>query len=796
MRRIFSASLLVVSLSVSVLAQAAKPTTSNVSESSPTRLPVRRVVLYKNGVGYFEHTGRVRGNQELSLDFTSAQLNDVLKSLTVVDLGEGRVTGVRYDSVAPIGERLKSLRLPFGEQTTRAEFLGALRGTRIEVRSGSGGAAGRLVSVEQRKRVSPKGELQEEVTDIGVITDTGELRTFELNPATSVRVADRDLNEEIRRYLNVIGSARGQGARRMVISTAGAGERDVFISYISEVPVWKSTYRIVLRKKTEAKPLLQGWAIVDNTVGEDWKDVQLSLVAGAPQSFIQEISQPYYVRRPVVALPENVSQTPQTYEATMNMNAPALPPPPPIGGPVGGGVGGGVGSGSGGGIGPGYGGGIGRGVSLYGNVTDPSGAAISNANVTITNNATGTSQTVRTDSNGAYSFFGAAPGRYTVTVNSPGFRPYQSNVNLGGGSVNSNAVLNVGSAMETVTVSAQPANLDTAIEALESEASASPTGDLFQYDIQHKITIGKNQSALVPIISARVDAEKVSIWNSSRERADRALWLTNSSGLTLDAGTFSVVEDGTFAGEGLIAALKPSERRLISYASDTAVRVHSTDDFDNKKVSRVVVAKGIMRITREEQSSETYVVRNSDTSPRTVVIEHPARDGWKLAEDLKPEESTASYHRFLVKVEAGNTAKLTVKEHHPDSTTLALSNLNSSQVELLVREGAVKPELEQAFRRILDKKSEISGFENELRSDQQEMDSIAADQGRVRENMKALKGTAEEKTLLQRYTGQLNAQEDRLAELRKLMKELRSKREAAGAELDKMILQISFDQTS
>lgn len=350
--------------------------------------------------------------------------------------------------------------------------------------------------------------------------------------------------------------------------------------------------------------------------------------------------------------------------------------------------------------------------------------------------------------------------------------------------------------METVTVSAQPANLDTAIEALESEASASPTGDLFQYDIQHKITIGKNQSALVPIISARVDAEKVSIWNSSRERADRALWLTNSSGLTLDAGTFSVVEDGTFAGEGLIAALKPSERRLISYASDTAVRVHSTDDFDNKKVSRVVVAKGIMRITREEQSSETYVVRNSDTSPRTVVIEHPARDGWKLAEDLKPEESTASYHRFLVKVEAGNTAKLTVKEHHPDSTTLALSNLNSSQVELLVREGAVKPELEQAFRRILDKKSEISGFENELRSDQQEMDSIAADQGRVRENMKALKGTAEEKTLLQRYTGQLNAQEDRLAELRKLMKELRSKREAAGAELDKMILQISFDQTS
>ena len=115
MRRILGASLLVLSLSASVLAQVAKTATPSVSETSPTRLPVRRVVLYKNGVGYFEHTGRVRGNQELSLDFTSAQLNDVLKSLTVVDLGEGRVTGVRYDSVAPIGERLKSLRLPFGD---------------------------------------------------------------------------------------------------------------------------------------------------------------------------------------------------------------------------------------------------------------------------------------------------------------------------------------------------------------------------------------------------------------------------------------------------------------------------------------------------------------------------------------------------------------------------------------------------------------------------------------------------------------------------------------------------------
>ena len=90
---------------------------------SSSRLPVTRVVLYKNGVGYFEHAARVRGNQDLGIDFTTAQLNDVLKSLTVIDLGEGHISDVRYNSTAPLDERLKALRLPFGEQVTRSDFL-------------------------------------------------------------------------------------------------------------------------------------------------------------------------------------------------------------------------------------------------------------------------------------------------------------------------------------------------------------------------------------------------------------------------------------------------------------------------------------------------------------------------------------------------------------------------------------------------------------------------------------------------------------------------------------------------
>src|SRR5579872_3163400 len=123
------------------------------SSESGAKLPVRRVVLYKNGVGYFEHLGRVRGSLDVHIDFTSAQLNDVLKSLTVLDLAGGRITGVDYNSEAPLARRLATLRLALGERPSVSEFLNSLRGARLEVRSGTAPAlSGRLLSVERKTR--------------------------------------------------------------------------------------------------------------------------------------------------------------------------------------------------------------------------------------------------------------------------------------------------------------------------------------------------------------------------------------------------------------------------------------------------------------------------------------------------------------------------------------------------------------------------------------------------------------------------------------------------------------------
>ncbi|HWZ43628.1 MAG TPA: hypothetical protein VNW97_09125 [Candidatus Saccharimonadales bacterium] len=682
-------------LALMVLCSAIAPAAENATE----KLPVRRVVLYKNGVGYFEHAGRVHGDQDLRIEFTSSQLNDVLKSLTVLDLNGGRITGVGYNSVAPLSEQLKSLRLPLDETTTLESFLSALRGARVQVRSGAAVTSGRLLSVEQKIAKRPPNE-DIKTLELSVITDAGEVRNFPVTPALGVQVADRDLSEEISRYLNLVGSARNQDLRRMTISTAGSGDRNIFVSYISEVPVWKSTYRILLPAKAGAKPLLQGWAIVDNTVGEDWKDVELSLVAGAPQSFIQELSKPYYTRRPVVALPGMAMLTPQTHEGTMaeekdaENNGPVSASPPPA----------------------------------------PSPAKP------------------------------MAKARARVS-----FEPESAG---------------------------RAASVADAMERNESivAAEGQDLGDLFEYNLKEKVTILKNRSALVPIINAHVEAEKVTLWSAASPRPLRALWITNSSGLTLDSGPFNVIENSAFAGEGLIDPLKPKERRLLSYALDQAMRVDRKDDMESRPVTRLRIARGLMVQTSERRDHQTYTLRNSDVQARDVVLEHPVRPGWKLAGDVKPEETSASTYRFRVHAPGGQTTTLKIDEVEPLEQRMAVSNITNDQITYLASGRAIKPEVEQALRRILEQKNQIAALDQQMQQRRSQIDAIDKDQQRLRENMKALKGSPEEKALLQRYTKELNDQEDQLAAVRAEIKSLEAKRNDARAQLDRMAQELTLDE--
>jgi len=241
--------------------------------------------------------------------------------------------------------------------------------------------------------------------------------------------------------------------------------------------------------------------------------------------------------------------------------------------------------------------------------------------------------------------------------------------------------------------------------------------------------------------------------------------------------------------------IHPGERRLLSYAADTAVRVASDEDSSERPITRVRIAKGLMITTREQRESKIYTIRNADTAAREVVIEHPAKEDWKLVEGgVKPEESTASSHRFRVSVAPGSTAELKVESYHPLDSSLALTNLNEQEVELLGSQQRITSAMREAFGAVLAKKNEIAALDVQMKARNKEHESINTDQARLRENMKALKGSAEEKALLQRYTRQLDQQEDRLATLQNELSDLTRRNEQAGQELDQMIQSIFVDE--
>ena len=324
-----------------------------------SQLPVTRVSLYKNGVGFFVHTGRVTGNQSVTIDFTTAQLNDVLQSITAIDLDGGRIAGAGYNSTTPLEQQLKALPLALGEDPTAVDFYNAIRGARVEVRSGAAIITGRLLNIEVVNVPEGDNKPASEKRIITIIGDAGEIRTMDLTSATSVRLLDADLHQDVTRYLQLLASTRNQGLRHLTLQDNGTGSRELHVSYISEIPIWKSTYRILFTEPTDATAAktqtatLQGWSVVDNTTGTDWINVQLSLIAGAPQSFIQPLSVPYYSRRPEIGLPQEAQLTPQTHESG-NEAEEALSSPikmPKTVGAVssGNGAGGSIGTGGGGG---------------------------------------------------------------------------------------------------------------------------------------------------------------------------------------------------------------------------------------------------------------------------------------------------------------------------------------------------------------------------------------------------------------------------------------------------------------
>jgi flagellar biosynthesis chaperone FliJ len=275
-------------------------------------LPVREVILYKHGVGYFERLGTLGAGESTRLDFRAAEMNDVLKSLTIQEKGGGKISGVRYDSDIPLTEKLKDFPFTLGDGQSLTGVLDQLKGARVEMQFGAEKVTGVIVAA----RIVAGDKEHAEREQVTLLLDNSDLRNFDLAAAATIRFSDTKLQTQFKDYLTAVTAARSTDRRSVYIDSTDAKSREVAASYMIPTPIWKSSYRLLLT----GLPMLEGWAIVDNTTGEDWINVKMSLVSGKPISFISQLYPPRYVQRQTADLPELAALAPVVYAGAIGGN--------------------------------------------------------------------------------------------------------------------------------------------------------------------------------------------------------------------------------------------------------------------------------------------------------------------------------------------------------------------------------------------------------------------------------------------------------------------------------------------
>ncbi|MCL2127098.1 MAG: DUF4139 domain-containing protein, partial [Treponema sp.] len=261
-------------------------------------LPVTKISIFSSGLAYNEHSGTLNGPAAIPLPLKAEAVNDALKSLVINDPASANPS-VSYRSEQTLIRTLQSLKIDLSDDPDIAGILHKLRGAEVEITVPST-VRGRIIGVESRQRTAVSGD---ETSDpwLSLYTEQG-IRMFNFMDIGAINFIDVQLGADLKRALDLIAQSRHSDTRELTVSLPGDGSRKVSLSYVIPSPVWKVSYRLDLGQDENAEPLFQGWAIVDNDGDSDWENVELSLVAGRPSSFIQNLYPPYYLSRPVLPL--------------------------------------------------------------------------------------------------------------------------------------------------------------------------------------------------------------------------------------------------------------------------------------------------------------------------------------------------------------------------------------------------------------------------------------------------------------------------------------------------------------
>ena len=674
--------------------------TPGLAQDGPTaELPVTRVVLFTSGVGYFEHSGTVTGDAEIALAVAADQMDDLLQSLVLQDFDGGTIHPVRYDASDPLGRILASYSLDLSRAPTLADLLLQARGEALLIEAGSP-LEGTLLSVER----VPGPE--DTFTMFLTLSTASGLQRIGLDEVRQIRFERAELQAELEAALAAIARFRSVDDKTVRLRFSGEGERRVRVGYIREMPVWKTSYRLVLNDDGSAD--LQGWAIFDNPTNIDLDGVSVSFVAGQPISFITDLYNPVYVGRPRVRV--QVAQ-PLTPGADIGEFAPA-----PVLAPA----------------------------------------------------ATPQEE----ERNRAAGFAAGADDAFFEAEPSP-----------------------------------EPQLQGAGVEAM---AQGGRTGATFEYRVSEPVTIGRYESAMIPIVQQTVEAPLVSLYDPSLLELHplRAVRLLNDTGLHLAAGSVTLFGAGGFTGNAQLGDVVAGDTRTLSYAVDLDVDILRTASNDPQEITAVTIRNGLIESTLLLRQRTVYRIEVSEGEARFLVIDHPKRNGFEVVSPTPAPAETPSSYRFGVAIgevpdddtiptqlscdPEGESCSLEVVLERTTIDRVALSNLGGDQIAFYLENFELSDDDRAALTEVLELNRQIVALDRAIADNRTRLTDIDQEQSRIRQNMAQLDRNSE---LYRRYVSDLGAQENEIDRVQVRLEEQRAGLLALQEQLDEVIRRLIVDTT-
>lgn len=648
-------------------------------------LPIKRIILYKHGVGYFERRGLASGEQ-VRLNFPRLAMDDMLKSLVALDLEAGQVLSVDFETPEDRTALLAKGSIHLSDNRSLLDLLRDLRGRQVRcVLAGDPESAveGLVVGVDYEDK---EPLLRATVSIYHPVEQ--QVRTLPIQQISRVELRDDAASNDLAYFLR---AAQSEEDRRSATLHLSPGEHDLLVGYIAPAPAWRVSYRLLYEESSEqdaaSQPgnvLLQGWGLFDNQFDEDLADVRLTLVAGMPISFRYRLYAPKTPERPLVEDEERTVSAPVFFERA---------PPPAAAAP----------------------------------------------------------QAARAK---------RSMGRAAVAME----------------------------AMDDGDAAAGFAMAAEMEESVQVSASGSERGALFAYEISHPISVARGQSAMVPILSQRLPCHRDLLYNGRKlpQHPVASLRLTNETGLTLERGPVTVLENGDYAGEAVLPFTRTGGEVIVPFAVELGVNVEEQYDSE-RRIAGISIRNEYLLIEEYDLRHTIYHLTSALSQAVDVVIEHLLVDGYELTDTVEPREHSAGFARWSVACAPNARTVFTIHERKLFSRREHVRNLNGQRLQHFLHNRLLNTAAVQALNEVLQLYYQIDELQQRSRQIQAEREAIYQHQRQIQGNLEPLGREGDEGALRARYVAELNRQEDQLqtfaAEEQQLKQQIAALEQQASAKL-------------